>query len=221
MSTETDLEKPKPNHQEQLGTLKTLFDAEAFWAMKPEDFPNVPPLVVARMRFISAINQASYFLTPIGMISNELTRDSLRSAVVGMIIEAEEDMTHTLRSLPASRTGLTRQTEADFIASHNFFRQAGESNGALEFILRNGLVDQINSINFPALRALSERELAEVKMNAAGNRLENLRVQRQRLDKVGYQKSSGAVVPLVTTLDMEIKLVEDQFIQLLGKSLEK
>lgn len=193
--------------REQLEWLHYLSAHNEFWAINPEQFPHLLPIMVEIDRFIATKNVVEGLQNFHHTVQDPELKEKFAILATNLIKESEERLSQSL----AVTSG---EIDTVILRRGLAFRQSGEQNGSLELALRLGLIDVVNYQNFPALRSLSAKDLAYLRSLAISNRL--TRLTELKGDWVNTRDINlGSGMERVEDVDRglreEIEQVKDQF----------
>lgn len=216
---DSSVEKPnvnRPSLAQQLDMLDRLVSKGLIMHIIPQAFPDVDPLSMGLARFYAAHNLVGSIREVRETVQSPETKEILGKVLVEIIENAEKDLSTIIDG-----SKLPENFDESTIKRHARFYQAAEAAQGLETAIRLGLADQINSRDFPALRAVSDKEIARLRLLALSSRLEQLKTIKGQLPQVqsaGFRAgqdsvSSGHII------DEEIQQTQEQLNSLSGEFL--
>lgn len=189
--------------ERQLKRMQLVFERGFIEALHPDNFPKVPQRIVWMGRYWAYD----------GLIDNlanmrEVTQDQdNQMGLSRMMTQLIQERDEGIRShLPSEG-----QIDEKMIRQQSIARQPGEQNDLLRLCLQSGLIEQINTRNFPAFRNLSPKDLILLKRIAAQNRKEELLKMQAKEREIGF-KADSRQKPQTTIAD-EIDQLEDYLSQ--------
>lgn len=211
--------QPQPTVKEQAEMLDFFFQKGIYWEIAPDKFPSFPPERTALAHFF-AINHAIDGL----QVARHTTGDpDLKRLISVLITNAIKERDQTLLSR-LSELGVVGEVDEDLISNQATFHQPGELGKLLDLSI-GGFVRQLQEKNFPALRAMSEKEKLDLKLGALEGQLERLKNRKRNLPKakssndiVGFQPGKGLNIR-EEELQKEIDTLEQYYNKLLDEYL--
>lgn len=197
--------------REETEVLDFLFTKGLFQGITSRNFPSLPQEKVALAHFFALDNTIDGLITARTITQNEHLKHKLGVLITFLIKERDFDFNSTLQ--------IKGEVDEKLISAHASFKMAGESIRLLEMVLGLGLTDQLTEGNFPAIKALSERERTFLQLKALESKLSKLEEIKSRFKELGYTGNGKEGTGMKERLDTEIKTVEKHYLQCLDTYL--
>lgn len=158
----------------QIDSIDILVTKGLYLFIDPKYFPDLPKPWVEMARyyaFCSIINR-------LGEIRDTTPQEDLKRKLGGEmtgLIRARDRV--FMDSLKVEEGEEVVEEDKELLTAEALFKQTGDANATLSFAINFGLYDRINGRNFPALKALTDAEIARLQARALRMRLDDLREQ--------------------------------------------
>lgn len=205
----------RPSGKDQLEFLKTVTGENHYWLITAENFPDIHPLRLATDRFFTTNNFISGLLAAREATGSIIVKEKLGRVITSLVGERDQVFSQMLDSYSEG------ETDEDKIAKQAIFRQNNDAFRGMETAIGLGLVDQIRSLNFPALRALSKTEQLSIILRAMRNHFDFLKSTRDGFNKTtGFNQTDPKEKALVEKLDQQIEQAKSAYTALLEEYLD-
>lgn len=212
-SAHAEEEIKPPSLRQQFDMMDFFVGKGLFWEIDSRLLPDIKPLSLAMARYVAFCNVIGTLGNMRAETESAEGRERLGRVMTQLIRDRDKDLAHTLSGMQ-----LAEETDEILIGAQSNFRLDSETNAALDFAVRMGLVGQIDGRNIPAIRALPPRELSFIRLVALRNRLEQLRGLREpRTTGLGRPAENNS---LPGRLEAEIQAVEQQYAELMTEYLK-
>lgn len=211
--------QPQPTVKEQAEMLDFFWQKGLYWEITPDKFPSYPVESIALAHFF-AINNAIDGL----QTARHTTSDpDLRRLISVLITNTIKERDRTLLSR-LSDLGIEGEVDEELISNQAMFRQPGEL-GKLFDLSIGGFAGQLHEKNFPALRAMSQKEKLDLRLWSIEAQLERMRNRKKILPKGSENNSALGFQPGKVAnareerLEQEIDALEGHYNKLLDEYL--
>lgn len=169
--------------KEQVDQMDILFSKGLYWEITPDKFPCLPVEKVALSRFWATDN-AIDGLQNARVVAKDPQLKRKLAVMISILIKQRDS------ALSDSLGNIEGDIDEELMTKQQNFRQPGEFTRMLEMTLGLGLVDQVDEKNFPALRALGEKEKMFLRLQSMHSRRYHLKAMENDQKDFGYKNNT-------------------------------